>query len=129
MVKNIPNFSFIQNRLQGAIQYCIECSGEFKHVIHDLDSFYLHMGYGVNQHANSILPDEYLWERFVKNSSTNNCKGCFQLRVIDYLSKHSKSFNEKFGAGFFGDGFIELMDSNVQQKYACSITSCPEKAY
>lgn len=129
MSLNIPNFSFHSNPLQNTSlkktkQHCIECNGEFKHLINDLDGFYLHMGYEVNKHMNTILPDEYLWEKFVKNGARNNCNGCFQFHIIDYLSTHSKSFIEKYG----GD-FNEWIDAHMQQEYVCRCTSFPDETY
>lgn len=120
----IPRFTLHNNSLQGTRQHCIACSNEVVHVIKDLNEFYLDLGYKANDPSNNLLPDEYLWEAFVKNSATYNCDACFQLRAIDYLTKHSKLFSEKFG-----DNFNYIVRMHMQLKFACPNNRCSEKSY
>lgn len=123
MPKNIPLFKFQIKPTASAKLPCIKFNGEVIHEIQDLNEFYLAMGYGINNVKNEILPEEYLWDKFTKHCASKNCTSCFQLRLISYLLKHSKTFLLKFSRHY-----DEWIAAHSGAKLACDVTTCSEKA-
>ena len=74
----------------------IEMEGEVIHKINDMQEFHKAFGYTPDMAKEGRLPDEFIWEEYVKDMPAN-CSACFQMRLIDYLIKHSIKFMEKYG--------------------------------
>jgi hypothetical protein len=122
MPKNIPHFKFHFKPTPATRLPCIKFNNEVIHEIKDLNEFYLAMGYGINNVQNEFLPEEYIWDKFTKHSAHKNCMSCFQLRIINYLLQHSKTFLQKFGKHY-----NEWVTAHSGAKLACDVTVCSEK--
>jgi hypothetical protein len=48
-----------------------------------------------------ILPDEFIWEEYVKDCAVN-FESCLQMHIIEYLNKHSTIFKEKYDNQYEG---------------------------
>ena len=96
MRNKIPHFNY-RNKSQATKYYgCIEMENETIHSIVDLDSFYKQFGYNIELAKQGILPDEFIWDTFFKNSD-RNCFGCYQMKMLEYLLKHSLTFTNTYG--------------------------------
>jgi hypothetical protein len=71
----------------------IEFSND-KFRIFDMNTFYSEMGYTEEMRLNGVLPDEYIWETFVKESRHSHC--CYQLHIMSFLCKFSTDFLQKY---------------------------------
>lgn len=91
MTNKIPHFNF-RNKSQATKYFgCIETGTEIIHSILDLDTFYKQFGYTINLAKQGILPDEFIWDTYFKNSE-RSCFSCYQLKMLEYLLKHSLTF-------------------------------------
>ena len=83
----IPYFKY-RSRDPASKHYgCIELEGEVIHKIEDMTEFHKAFGYSVDIAKAGILPDEFIWDRYIRDSA-RNCNSCFQLHIIEYLLKH-----------------------------------------
>lgn len=73
----------------------IEIDGECVHELHDLDAFYQVFGYSAEVSKAGILPDEFIWDKYIKDNSRYT--HCLQIHLIDYLKSHSEAFRKKYG--------------------------------
>jgi|GEM_PF-4588149 len=44
-----------------------------------------------------IMPDEFVWDEYINNEGYSVC---LQKHTLDYLSKHSPSFYQKYGEAY-----------------------------
>ena len=91
----IPHFKYRSKKTSNNNYGCIELGEEVIHEIRNLDEFHKALGYTVDMAKAGILPDEYIWEKYIKDTETR-CHTCFQLHIIEYLLKHSATFREKY---------------------------------
>jgi hypothetical protein len=96
MHTKIPHINY-RNKSQTTKYFgCIEIENENIHSIVELDSFYQHFGYTIEFAKRAILPDEFIWDTYFKNSE-RNCFGCYQLKILEYLLKNSLTFANTYG--------------------------------
>ena len=76
---------------------CIEVEGEVIHKINNTDEFYKTFGYTPEIRKAGVLPDEFIWEEYINNAAVHNA-ACLQVRLVEYLIKHSDMFRRKYGA-------------------------------
>lgn len=69
------------------------------HQIENPDEFYGRLGYTQDAAKAGKLPDEFIWEEYVKDASPKR-QSCFQVRMIEYLITYSNAFREKYGARY-----------------------------
>jgi hypothetical protein len=77
----------------------IEVDGNSIHEIENLDEFYKAFGYSTDIAKAGILPDEFMWDEYIRDTAVN-FNSCFQIHLIEYLFKHSDPFREKYGKQF-----------------------------
>jgi hypothetical protein len=61
-----------------------------------LSKFHKALGYTQDLAKAGILPDEFIWEEYFRYADPNRAVS-FQVRLIEYLLKHSGSFKEVYG--------------------------------
>ena len=91
----MPRFKVLSNDHISKHSVIIELEGEIIHKVEDLHEFQQALGFKADMAKNGILPDEYVWERFVKGSQAR-CSSCYQLHILKYLMKHSARFRNRF---------------------------------
>jgi len=101
MQTDIPHFKYrskaLSCRQSGYIDFgCIEADGEVIHKIENLAEFHKAFGYTQDMAKAGILPDEFIWEEYIRDAAAN-CATCFQIRILEYLIEHSAFFRKKYG--------------------------------
>jgi hypothetical protein len=91
----IPIVKYRPKGLAGQLGF-IEVDGRSIHKIEDLDAFYKEFGYTSDMAQAGILPDEFIWQKYIKGNETNS-SSCLQIHTIEYLRKHSAAFREEYG--------------------------------
>lgn len=74
----------------------IEVDGEIIHRVEDLNAFYEAFGYIDDMRKQGVLPEEFIWDEYVKDSVENHT-ACYQIHLVEYLIKHSDVFRKKYG--------------------------------
>ena len=92
----IPRLVYLPGSPAGLHPPCIKLGGLEIHHIEDMDEFYRAFGYTQDIAKEGTLPDEFLWEEYIRDSAAR-CTACFQVHIIGYLIKHSAFFREKYG--------------------------------
>jgi hypothetical protein len=92
---NIPNFSY--GPRDAKKNYVIELEGEVIHRIENMEEFFAALGYSPEISKEGILPDEFIWERFVRDAEAK-CRQCLNFHIFRYLHQHSVRFNELYQA-------------------------------
>jgi hypothetical protein len=81
--------------------------------LESLDEFYKALGYTVSMAKAGIMPDEFIWDEYVKDGAVNST-ACLQMHIIEYLSKHSSSFRKKYGEQY--ENWIAAFDGELKKK-------------
>lgn len=91
---NVPHFDYhLANPL--SLHFgCVEMDGKIIHKIKDIEEFYHEFGYNRDMMKDGMLPEEYIWSRYIQNA-TCNFVVCIQIRIIKYLIKHSEIYGEQ----------------------------------
>ena len=74
----------------------VEVDGEIVHKVNDLNAFYEAFGYIDDMRKQGVLPEEFIWEEYVKDSAENHT-ACYQIHLVEYLIKYSDIFRRKYG--------------------------------
>ena len=74
----------------------IDADGEIVHWVKDFDEFYRTLGYTNAMAKKGIVPDEFIWDEYIKDGTVNST-ACMQMHIIEYLGKYSDSFRKKYG--------------------------------
>jgi hypothetical protein len=90
--------------------------------IDDLNAFYSEMGYTNEMQLNGVMPDEYIWETFVRHQDNRNCHSCYQLHILSYLFKFSNSFNNSYG-----HKCTEWIAAEMELRAACTVENCKDR--
>lgn len=111
---NVPHFDYhLANPLSMRFR-CVEMDGKIIHEIGDIDEFYLEFGYNRDMMKDGVLPEEYIWSRYIQNA-TCNFVVCIQIRIIKYLMKHSDKYGEQC------KGWLDAyLNETVAKAVACS---------
>jgi hypothetical protein len=96
MQTSIPLFRYRTRQSADTKFGFIEAEGEVVHSIENLNEFHKAFGYTRDMANAGILPDEFIWEEYIKDKA-ESCAACYQLHIIEYLLKHSVAFFQKFG--------------------------------
>lgn len=115
----IPHFKYRSKDPANKHYGCIELGGEVIHKIEDPDEFHKTFGYTPDMAKAGVLPDEFIWDQYNRDSA-KNCKTCFRLHIIEYLLKHSVAFLKKY-EGQYEDWIAAL----AKTKSACGEIVCP----
>jgi len=92
--KNVPIFDYhLANPLSMQFR-CVEMDGKIIHKINNINEFYHEFGYTPDMMKAGVLPEEYIWDKYIQNS-TYNFMICIQIRIIQYLIKHSEEYCEQ----------------------------------
>ena len=91
---NVPHFDYHLVNPFSMRFGCIEMDGKIIHKINNIDEFYQEFGYTRDMMKASVLPEEYIWSRYIQNA-TCNFVVCIQIRIIKYLIKHSEEYCEQ----------------------------------
>lgn len=73
----------------------IEVDGECIHTLENLDEFYKVFGYTADVAKAGILPEEFVWETYIKGNEKYT--HCLQIHLIQYLNTYSPAFIKKYG--------------------------------
>ena len=92
----IPQITYLPRSNIGSHSPCLTIGGEVIHEIEDLRTFYEEVGYNDCLAKLGILPDEFIWDTYVKRNRSHG-NNCYQLNIIEYLLKHSAKFTKKYG--------------------------------
>ena len=92
----IPHFKYRFVNISSRRIPCIETCGRVIHEIRNLEEFYSLFGYSPEMSKAGVLPDEYIWAEYIKDSSADFTP-CIQMHIIEYLRKHSIAFNKEYG--------------------------------
>jgi len=88
-------FQFTLSSLHNSKSGYISLGDENIHHIGDTHEFYKALGYTDDVMKSGLLPEEFIWSEFHKD----NCKKsevCLQVKIIEYLNKHSATFKDKY---------------------------------
>jgi hypothetical protein len=119
MQVQIPYFKYRTKDPSNKHLGCIVLAGEVIHKIEDLNEFHKALGYTRDIAKAGMLPDEFIWDRYIRDAA-KNCKICFQLHIIEYLLKHSASFRKKY------EGQCEdWMAAHAEASSTCGGIVCP----
>jgi hypothetical protein len=120
MQNKIPHFNY-RNKSQATRYFgCIESEYETIHSIVDLDAFYKQFGYTIELAKQGVLPDEYIWDTYFKNSE-RDCFCCYQLKMLGYLLKYSLNF-----ANTYGHECDKWITTYSEAKAQCNFADCAE---
>jgi hypothetical protein len=96
MQNQIPHFKINTVRnIDKQLGY-IDANGVVLHWVKDLAEFYSALGYTHSMAKAGVLPDEFIWDEYIKDGAASST-ACMQMHIIEYLSKHSEGFREKYG--------------------------------
>lgn len=73
---------------------CVEMEGEVIHRIENIDEFYYEFGYTPDMLKAGVLPEEYIWAKYIQNTACNFTV-CIQIRILKYLINHSDKYGEQ----------------------------------
>lgn len=95
MQTQIPHFK--RRAGGGADKYfeMIEMNGERIHKIENLGAFYEAFGYTPDTAKTGILPDEFIWDEYIKNAALAYTE-CLQIHIIEYLREHCGTFMKMY---------------------------------
>ena len=91
----IPHFKYRTKDPENKYYGHIEVEREVIHRIENLGEFHKALGYTPEIAKAGILPDEFIWDQYIKDSA-KYCNTCFQLHIIEYPLKHSAAFLKKY---------------------------------
>ena len=73
----------------------IEMDGLCIHKIDNMGAFHAAFGYTPEIAKSGILPDEFIWEEYIRDKSLTDTE-CLQIRLIEYLRGNSEVFSNKY---------------------------------
>lgn len=68
--------------------------GECIHKIERMEDYYAAFGYTTDIAKSGLLPDEFIWEAYIKDNPLALTE-CLQVHFIEYLLHHSAPFRKK----------------------------------
>ena len=92
----LPRLQYHLSTLSSHNYGWITLAGEKVHRVGDQDEFYRALGYAEEVREAGLLPDEFVWERYIRESAVKSAQ-CLQVQIAAYLRKHSVKFGEEFG--------------------------------
>ena len=116
----VPHFGRRSGKNSDKRAEFIEMGGECIHQIENLDDFYSAFGYTTDIAISGILPEEFIWEAYIRDNSLTFTE-CLQVHLIEYLFKHSDSFRNRYGAE--SRGWIAAHIRTISEK-GVTCTTC-----
>lgn len=98
---NIPYFKFELSNANLKHYRWILADDKPIHQATNLNEFYMEFGYSAEISKAGILPDEFIWEEYIKDSKVS-FESCMQMHIVEYLNKHSSTFKHKYGDQYDG---------------------------
>lgn len=74
----------------------IVAAGEVLHKVTDLDEFYRGFGYTAELRKAGVLPEEFMWEEYIKGERGVIFSTCMQVHMIEYLLLKSARFRQRY---------------------------------
>ena len=90
-----PNFQFSLSNYNDKHYRFITLGNDKIHRIANVDELYEALGYTNDIKRSGLLPDEFIWAEYRQPGSAKSPM-CLQARIIEYLSKYSALFTEKY---------------------------------
>lgn len=97
--KDIPTFNFVLSNPRHRNYRCISAADEVFHRISDVDQFFAALGYTKEMQKNSVIVDEFIWERYTRDGAVMSAQ-CFQAHIAAFLHRHSAKFRELYGEAY-----------------------------
>ena len=110
MQNKIPHFKHVTRGGSKKHIGFIETDGEIIHEIENIEKFYKAFGYTQDIAKAGVLPDEFIWDEYIKGSS-GKYSACLQMHILKYLNKHSKKFRKKYS-----DRYISWMLAHAEER-------------
>lgn len=76
----------------------IEIDAVEKYWIDNLEEFYEAFGYSKEMRKQGIMPDEFIWEEYIKDTKKHT--DCYRFHILEYLFQHSESFRQRHLADY-----------------------------
>lgn len=95
----IPEFGYNLSSPSLPHYGCIFSGDDVYHQVSNFAEFYEALGYNPEMAKTPLLPDEFIWERYVRDGAVKSAK-CLRVQIAVYLHKHSAKFNAKFGRAY-----------------------------
>lgn len=95
MSNEIPYFEYQPPARYNNKCGAIKLHGEVIYEIEKIEEFYSAVGYTPEVAKKEIWPDEFIWEKYFKDTD-KNCPCCFQQHLVGYLLRHSEIFSKKY---------------------------------
>jgi hypothetical protein len=127
MRTQIPHFKYRSKDPAQRHFGLIEFEGHVIHWIDDLEDFYQAFGFNNDMRKRGVLPDDFMREEYLCGAKGESA-ACFQVHVIEYLSKHSASFRNKY-ENQYKDWIAALYEDISAISIICSVckANCTEK--
>jgi hypothetical protein len=90
----IPELSYSRPTASNGHRGWIEADGKVVHEVVKTDEFYKVFGFTQEMARSGILPDEFIWEEYLRSPALT---ACFQKHLVEYLLAFSPPFKEKHG--------------------------------
>ena len=94
-----PHFQYHLSSPSNPKHGYITLGDEKLHRIDKIDEFYHNLGYTDDIRKSGLLPDEFVWFEYHKDNCKKS-KACLQVKIVEYLSKHSTLFKEKYAGQY-----------------------------
>jgi hypothetical protein len=107
LAMTLPNLSFHQTKQAKAYCGVIEENGVEIYRVTHLEEFYRTYGYSQDMQKTGLLPDEFIWEEYIKK----NCSSCLKIHMIRYLVGHSETFRKKYA-----DQYTQWLETHAQER-------------
>jgi hypothetical protein len=96
----LPLFKFPNFSARGHMNHdCVIVDGRVFHRVSDSGKFYQTFGYTRKISAAGVLPEEYIWETYVRPGSPMS-ESCKQALVMSYLHRHSNEFRGEYSSSY-----------------------------
>jgi hypothetical protein len=125
MLNRIPNFTYNSPKASDSYSASIEMDGQPIHKIKNLEAFYQCLGYTADARKSGLLPDEFIWEKYIKGDPFNFAD-CLQMHIVEYLAKNSITFINEYGNQYLN--WLEQHVEAVTEKNLLCVT-CRSKSF
>jgi len=113
MQNQIPHFKYNTSANMKKQLGHIAADGVILHWINNLDEFYKALGYTASMAKVGIMPDEFIWDEYIKEGAVNSTD-CLQKHIIEYLSQHSDNFRKEHGDQY--KSWLASHDGAIKEK-------------
>jgi hypothetical protein len=113
----IPHFQYTFGSPSSLKNGYITLGEEKIHRINDVEEFYEALGYTKEIKKLGLGPEEFFWEEYRRDGSRKK-QICFQVKIIEYLNKHSATYKEKYAVQF------ESWLANCMEKWSGNSAEC-----